>query len=165
MNCLVETLLCCDGASLHLEVIRGWQASYGFLVRDHIGTFVFAESGGMDITTNYIAEFLACIRDLDCAIEHQELRVILQNDSKACITAFMSQKLPWNICGRWKNICCKLHTIHFRHTYREANFSADYFKKKGVSLQKGQEIAFNSRPNNLVRLEFPNTTYIRFTRE
>ncbi|XP_026452010.1 uncharacterized protein LOC113352401 [Papaver somniferum] len=59
-----ELLLCCDGAS------RGnpGNADYGFVVRNHVGAFIFAESGGLGITTNYVEEFISCIKALEWAV-------------------------------------------------------------------------------------------------
>ncbi|XP_026459417.1 uncharacterized protein LOC113360085 [Papaver somniferum] len=59
-----DILLCCDGAS------RGnpGTAGYGFIARNQYEDFVIAESGGLGVTTNYVAEFYASIRSMEWAI-------------------------------------------------------------------------------------------------
>ncbi|XP_026455155.1 uncharacterized protein LOC113356274 [Papaver somniferum] len=128
-----ELLLCCDGAS------RGnpGTAGYGFIVRNYIGAFIFAESGGLGITTNYVAEFILCIKAMEWAVENQNVRLILQSDSKTCIITLKQQKISWFFLARWQKVMAGIHSISFNHVYREINFSADHFAKKGVHLQKG----------------------------
>ncbi|XP_026433054.1 uncharacterized protein LOC113330462 [Papaver somniferum] len=78
-----ELLLCCDGDA------RGnpGNAGYGFVVRNHVGAFIFAESGGLGITTNYVAEFISCIKALEWAVEKQSFHLIMQSDSSMCVKA------------------------------------------------------------------------------
>ncbi|XP_026458765.1 uncharacterized protein LOC113359325 [Papaver somniferum] len=146
-----ELILCCDEAS------RGnpGNAEYGFIARNHLGSFVFAETGGLGVTTNYVAEFMANIRTLEWAFENQKFKLILESDSKTCITSLIQQKIPWFLLARWRRILAGFPSISYRHVYREVNFSADHFAKKGVHLQKGQIIAFINKPSNLAFLEFP----------
>ncbi|XP_026436585.1 uncharacterized protein LOC113334574 [Papaver somniferum] len=75
-----ELSLCCDGAS------RGNPGSegYGFVVRNHVGAFIFAESGGLGITTNYVSEFISCIKALEWAVEHLSFKLVLQSNSSMC---------------------------------------------------------------------------------
>ncbi|XP_026450722.1 uncharacterized protein LOC113350825 [Papaver somniferum] len=153
-----DLLLCCDGAA------RGnpGNAGYGFVVRNHVGAFIFAESGGLGITTNYVAEFISCIKALEWEVEQQSVQLILQSDSSMCVTALQKQKLHWLLLARWQKIMDSIYSITFRHAYREVNFSADHFAKKGTRLQKGQIMSFNERPSNLQRLESPGQPYYRF---
>ncbi|XP_026399050.1 uncharacterized protein LOC113294893 [Papaver somniferum] len=95
-----ETLLCCDGSS------RGnpGQAGYGFVVRIHTGVFVYAESGGLGILSNFIAKFIACVSAMEWAINNQRYKVILQTDSKACVVALMNNKIPWFLVARCREL-------------------------------------------------------------
>ncbi|XP_026428348.1 uncharacterized protein LOC113324243 [Papaver somniferum] len=153
-----ETILCCDGAS------RGnpGKAGYGFVVRNHIGNFVYAESGGLGVLANYIAEFIASIRALEWALENQNFKIIPQTDSKACATTLLNKKIPWFLMARWQRVISGLHSISVRHAYREANFSADHFVKKGMHLPKGIIQNFRERPSSLSQMEFPDMPYYRF---
>ncbi|XP_026377976.1 uncharacterized protein LOC113272340 [Papaver somniferum] len=56
-----DILLCCDGAS------RGnpGYAGYRFIARDSIGNFVTAESGGLGITTNFVAEIIGDVSSIE----------------------------------------------------------------------------------------------------
>ncbi|XP_026399287.1 uncharacterized protein LOC113295153 [Papaver somniferum] len=154
----MELLLYCDGAS------RGnpGNVGYGFIVRNHFGAFIFAESGGLGVTSNCVAEFISCIKALEWAVENQSFRLILQSDSKTCIIALQQQKIPWFLLARWQQVMASIHSISFNHVSREVNFSADHFAKKGVHLQKGQCLTFNEKPSSLTCLEFPDQPYYRF---
>ncbi|XP_026398762.1 uncharacterized protein LOC113294590 [Papaver somniferum] len=106
-----EILLCCDGASRDNPDIAG----YGFVVRNQYGDFVFAESGGLGVTTNYVAAFIASVRALEWAIKHQKYKIILQSDSKACIHSLMQQKIPWFLLARWQRMQDNVLSISYRH--------------------------------------------------
>ncbi|XP_026459775.1 uncharacterized protein LOC113360481 [Papaver somniferum] len=126
-----ELLLCCDGAS------RGnpGNAGYGFVARNHSGMFVFAESGGLGFTSNYVAEYMANIRAMEWAVENQHFKLIIQSDSKDCITSLKHDKIPWFLLARWQRILSYSPTISYRHVFREINFSADHFAKEGLCRQ------------------------------
>ncbi|XP_026410895.1 uncharacterized protein LOC113306135 [Papaver somniferum] len=153
-----ELLLCCDGASRGNPGIAG----YGFVVRNHFGSFIFAESGGLGITTNYVAEFISCIKALEWAVECLSFKLVLQSDSSMCVKALQQNKIPWFLLARWQRIMASIQSITFKHAYREINFSADHFAKKGASLQKGQTLSFNDKPSSLQRMENPGQPYYRF---
>ncbi|XP_026435168.1 uncharacterized protein LOC113332883 [Papaver somniferum] len=142
-----ETLLCRDGA------FRGnpGQAGYGFIVRNHIGNVVYAES-----------EFISSIRALEWALENQKFKIIMQTDSKACATTLLNKNIPWFLMARWQRVLSGLHSISIRHAYREANFSADHFAKKGVHLPKDIIQNYRERPSSLSQMEFPDRPYYRF---
>ncbi|XP_026420221.1 uncharacterized protein LOC113316218 [Papaver somniferum] len=135
-----ELLLCCDGASRGNLGIAG----YGFIVRNSAGVFVYTETGGLGIVSNYVAKFIASIRALEWALENQKTKVILQSDSKACIISLIQQRIPWFLLVRWQKIINNSLSFSFRHAYRETNFSADHFAKKGVYLMKGQRLCFDN---------------------
>ncbi|XP_026420220.1 uncharacterized protein LOC113316217 [Papaver somniferum] len=151
-------LFCCDGAS------RGnpGNAGYGFIVRDNSGSFITAECGGLGISTNFIAEIMGALCAMEWDVLNQKEKIIINSDSTAAISAFMKNKLPWFVWNRWKFVSAKLRHIHFNHVYREVNFSADFFAKKGVHLPKGQVMKFSARPSNMLRMEWPESTYYRF---
>ncbi|XP_026383544.1 uncharacterized protein LOC113279042 [Papaver somniferum] len=58
-----ELLICCDGASIG----NPGMPAYGFVIRDHMCAFIFAESRGLGVASNYVAEFFASIRGLEWA--------------------------------------------------------------------------------------------------
>ncbi|XP_026436161.1 uncharacterized protein LOC113334026 [Papaver somniferum] len=153
-----EILMCCDGASRGNPGLAG----YGFIFRNNSGDFVFAEYGGLGIVTNYIDEFIASIRALEWEVENQWFKVILQSDSKDCITSLTSHQIPWFLIARWQRIVAGMLLISYRHVYRETNFSADHFAKKGVHLQKGQTLNYKDRPACLTRMETPDQSYYKF---
>ncbi|XP_026378740.1 uncharacterized protein LOC113273196 [Papaver somniferum] len=152
------TLLCCDGAS------RGnlGNSGYGFIIRDHTGQFIAAESGGLGVTTNFVAEIMGTLCALEWAVKHNNLQVIVNTDSNAAMSVFSNNKLPWFVWARWKLGCKTLRKIHFNHVYREINFSADFFAKKECHLLRGKVLQFSSRPINMQRTEFPGLPYFRF---
>ncbi|XP_026399738.1 uncharacterized protein LOC113295620 [Papaver somniferum] len=152
------TLLCCDGASRENPGCAG----YGFVARDSYGNFLIAESGGLGITTNFVAEILGTISALEWAVINFKDKLIINSDSIAAINAFMKNNLPWFVLSRWILICKKVKYIHFNHVYIEVNFYADFFANKGVFLDKGKTLKKFTRPPNMPRMEFPGNTYYRF---
>ncbi|XP_026450792.1 uncharacterized protein LOC113350904 [Papaver somniferum] len=147
----LDKIFCCDGAS------RGNPgcAGYGFIARDYASNFIAAESGGLGISTNFIAEIMGIICALEWAVQNSKEEVIINPDSTTAIRAFMRNNFPWYVWNRWKYICRKIKSIHFNHVYREVNFSADFFAKKGVHLPKGEVIKFATRPSQMHIMEFP----------
>lgn len=75
---------------VHLE---GIQACRDMVLLSEIIRDIVAESGGLGVTTNFIAEIMSTIRALEWAVEHQKLKVIMNYDSSATVTAFTNQKL------------------------------------------------------------------------
>ncbi|XP_026444797.1 uncharacterized protein LOC113345202 [Papaver somniferum] len=126
--------LCCDGASRGNSGISG----YGFVIRNLSGQFMAAERGGLGITTNFVVEVMGSLYALEWAVQHNKFQVIVNSDSKATISVFSNNNLPWVVLVIWKLVCTVLKKIHFNHVYREINFSADFFAKKGCHLQEGK---------------------------
>ncbi|XP_026459448.1 uncharacterized protein LOC113360119 [Papaver somniferum] len=153
-----STFICCDGASRR----NPDNAGYGFIARDSACNFLTAESGGLGNSTNFVAEIIGTINALEWAVKELKNKVIINSDSKEAVYAFSKNKLPWFIWNRWIHVCSKISSIHFNHVYREINFSADFFAKKGLLLAKGQVLKFNERPSNMQRMEFPGLTYYKF---
>ncbi|XP_026416724.1 uncharacterized protein LOC113312186 [Papaver somniferum] len=83
-------LLCCDGASQGNLGCAG----YGFIARDSEGKFIFAESVGLGISTNFVVEVLSVIGALEWAVQNSETNVDINSDSTAAIAAFTKNKLP-----------------------------------------------------------------------
>ncbi|XP_026458646.1 uncharacterized protein LOC113359187 [Papaver somniferum] len=81
---------------------------------------IFAESGGLGITTNYVAEFISCIKDLEWAVEHLSFELVLQSDSSMCAKALQQKNIPWFLLARWQRIMASIHSITFKHAYRES---------------------------------------------
>ncbi|XP_026452252.1 uncharacterized protein LOC113352669 [Papaver somniferum] len=124
--------------------------------------FIAAESGGLGITTNFVAEVMGTLCALEWAVQHNKCQVIVNSDSKEAISVFSNNNLPWFVLVRWKLVCSVLRKIHFNHVYTEINFSVDFFAKKGCHLQRGQVLKFSDRPSNMQRMEFPGVPYYRF---
>ncbi|XP_026435849.1 uncharacterized protein LOC113333641 [Papaver somniferum] len=89
-------LLCCDGASRGNPGISG----YGFVIRDCYGHFIAAESGGPGITTNFLDEVMGTLCALEWAVQHNQLQVIVNADSKDSIEVFSNNNLPWFALSR-----------------------------------------------------------------
>ncbi|XP_026417291.1 uncharacterized protein LOC113312772 [Papaver somniferum] len=125
-------LFCCDGAS------RGnpGNAGYGFIVKDNSGSFITAESGGLGISTNFIAKIMGALCAMEWVVLNQKEKIIINSDSTAAISAFMKNKLSWFVWNRWKFVSAKLKHIHFNHVYREVNFSAAFLLKKVFIFQR-----------------------------
>ncbi|XP_026419794.1 uncharacterized protein LOC113315728 [Papaver somniferum] len=128
-----QTLICCDGASR----VNPGASGFGFVCRGARGEFVYAESRGLGIATNFIAEIMAIIGAAEWAVENNRFDICIQSNSSATIKAYTSGKLPWIIQARWCRIKKILGRIQFVHSMREINFTADDMAKKGAGLGRG----------------------------
>ncbi|KAI3979202.1 hypothetical protein MKX01_017027 [Papaver californicum] len=79
-----QILLCCDGSS------RGNPGKEGFVTigRCHEGVFVYTVSGGLWITTNYIAEIMAGVNADEWVVKVGLTGNLISSDSKTSIKAF-----------------------------------------------------------------------------
>ncbi|XP_026451377.1 uncharacterized protein LOC113351649 [Papaver somniferum] len=155
---LNQVLICCDGASKGNPGSSGC----GFVRRSNTGGYLGAVAGGLGVATNSIAEVMALICAGEWAIRRQYFNVCFSLDSKAVLQAFSSGKIPWMVINRWKRIMVKLHSISFRHSYREIIFSADKMAKRGSSLRRGEVMIYNEKLGFLGALECENQSYFRF---
>lgn len=91
-----QTLICCDGAS------RGnlGAARFGFVCIGEKGEFIYAESRGLGITTNFIAEIVDSIGAAEWAVKNNMFDICIQSDSNAAITTCTYGKPPWIIQAR-----------------------------------------------------------------
>ncbi|XP_026420132.1 uncharacterized protein LOC113316125 [Papaver somniferum] len=154
-----QILLCCDGATRN----NPGEAGYGFVGRDSYGTVLIAVAGGMGIATNFMAEVYAIINACEWAISKGFLKVCIRSDSKAAITSFSVNRIPWYVLTRWNRITEMLISCQFIHSYREVNFSADDLAKRRALLLRGGKNIFLSRPPFMSNMENPNITYYRFS--
>ncbi|XP_026452755.1 uncharacterized protein LOC113353326 [Papaver somniferum] len=150
-----QTLICCDGAAKG----NPGAAGIGFIGRKSDGSCLGAGSGGLGISTNYIAEVMALVAAGEWAVSKHLLNVIFSLDSKAVIMAFSSDKIPWIVRNRWRRVVSSLGTITFRHSYREVNFSADSLAKKETTLNRGEVILYDGRPTFLGIIEQEDSHY------
>ncbi|XP_026428508.1 uncharacterized protein LOC113324404 [Papaver somniferum] len=152
-----KLLLCCDGAS------RGNPgcAGYGIMGRINTEEFLIAISGGLGISTNYYVEMFAILMAGEWEIHHGFNDLVFRTDSKAAISAFQSNKLPWFAVTRWEKICAAVFAWSFKHSYREVSLSADTMAKRGAMLRRGEQRIFESKPSFLRCLENPDQVYFR----
>ncbi|XP_026459842.1 uncharacterized protein LOC113360555 [Papaver somniferum] len=80
-----QILICCDGAANG----NPGQAGVGFIGRDYEGRYVGATSGGLGISTNYVAEVMTLIIAGEWAVRSGFMDVCLSLDSKAMIMALL----------------------------------------------------------------------------
>ncbi|XP_026398784.1 uncharacterized protein LOC113294614 [Papaver somniferum] len=159
--CLPEVnqiLICCDGAS------RGnpRAAGMGFVCRGENGEFIYAESRGLGIATNIIAEIMAIIGAAEWAVENNRFNLCIQSDSNAAITAYTSEKIPLIVQARWQRIKLLFRRIQIFHSTREINFTTDVMAKKGACLSRGIRQKYTTKPRFLPSLEMPDKIYYRF---
>ncbi|XP_026399762.1 uncharacterized protein LOC113295646 [Papaver somniferum] len=136
-------------------------AGFGVVIRDHLSQVLGVITGGIGITTNYIAEVYAIISAVELAVEWKVHNVILNSDSKTVITKFENNKMPWFVKMRWQKEIRHIQSIIFLHSYRETNFATDTAAKKGARLAAGKRQVYYGRPNFLARVEQPNVEYYR----
>ncbi|XP_026410552.1 uncharacterized protein LOC113305738 [Papaver somniferum] len=121
-------LICCDEASKGNPSAAG----YGFVARNDIVEFLVSLEGGVYVSTNFFAEFMAVICAGEWAIQNDHLEACFRSDSKAAVLAFKNRKLPWFIGAIWNKVCDGLHDYEVGHSYMEVNFSADKLEKQGI---------------------------------
>ncbi|XP_026436151.1 uncharacterized protein LOC113334014 [Papaver somniferum] len=79
--------------------LAAWKglAGFGVVVRDHLCQVICTLTGGLGITTNYIAEVFAITCAAELAVEWKLGNIILISDSQTVINEFTSGKIPWFI--------------------------------------------------------------------
>ncbi|XP_026383656.1 uncharacterized protein LOC113279166 [Papaver somniferum] len=153
------TLFCCDGASFGNPGLAG----FGVVVRDHLCQVICTLTGGLGITTNYIAEVFVVTCAAELVVEWKLGSIIISSDSQKVINEFTSSKIPWFIKMRWRRAASQLMSIRFCHCYRETNFSADVVAKNGAQLRAGERQLYMGRPPLLTRIELAGINYYRFS--
>ncbi|KAL5700257.1 hypothetical protein ACHQM5_025728 [Ranunculus cassubicifolius] len=135
----------------------------GVVFRKQDGEVTLVLEKGLGITTNFMAECWAILLAAEQAFIQGWLRLWIVSDSQAAVAAFMSERLPWLVKGRWT--ICKRKMLHIRisHIFRKWNFAADMVSKHGVGLQEGTLVLTTQRPSWLGCIESPFCTYYRFS--
>ncbi|XP_026416501.1 uncharacterized protein LOC113311934 [Papaver somniferum] len=152
------TMFCCDGSSFG----NPGAAGLGVVVRNYLCQVIGALSGGISITTNFVAENYAVFCAVELAGEWELQNIIICSDSKTIIEGFIKGQTPWFIRMRWKKAVSRVSSIIFQHCFRETNFSVDTTAKRGARLAAGERQLILGRPNFLIRVEMPNVEYFRF---
>ncbi|XP_026459848.1 uncharacterized protein LOC113360563 [Papaver somniferum] len=151
-------LFCCDGAAFG----NPGNAWFGIITRSHDCQVLGTISGGLVVTTNYIAEVMAVVCAIEWAITLSCRNILINSDSQSVVTDFKSGNIPLFIKARWLRACQYLYEILYIHCYREINFSADSLAKEGARLNLGERIQHAGRPSSLSNIEMPDTIYYRF---
>ncbi|XP_026428417.1 uncharacterized protein LOC113324314 [Papaver somniferum] len=86
-----QTLICCHGTSKGNPGL----ARISFVARNHYGEHMGSASGGLGISTNYLAEVMALIIAGEWEMSKGLLNVCFSSDFKALIMAFLNDKIPW----------------------------------------------------------------------
>ncbi|XP_026459106.1 uncharacterized protein LOC113359736 [Papaver somniferum] len=141
----------------HLEIISA--VGFGVVIRDHLCQVLGVISGGIGIAINYIAEIYAIICAVELAVERQIQEVILNSYSKTVVTEFAGNIMPWFFKMRWNKEIVKIHSLWFRHSFRETNFSTDTAAKKGALLAAGQREIYCGRSKDSSQTNTHRTTY------
>ncbi|KAI3982230.1 hypothetical protein MKX01_028360, partial [Papaver californicum] len=76
-------LFCCDGASMG----NPGNAGFGIIALSQDSQVVGTISGGLGITTNYIAEVMDVIWAIEWAVSLRFRKIIINSDSKSVINA------------------------------------------------------------------------------
>lgn len=153
-----ELLLCCDGASSG----NPGNAGAGNVARGPDCSVLGAQSLGLGVNTNYMAEIYAAISGLEWSVQWGFRRVLVRTDSASVVQAFINGSIPWFVRQRWLAACASYDSIRFEHAYREINFAADTMAKRGCNLALGITESYVGRPSFLHSVEGPGSTYYRF---
>ncbi|XP_026435147.1 uncharacterized protein LOC113332862 [Papaver somniferum] len=124
-------------------------AGFGIIARSNSCEVIGTVSGGLGISTNYIAETLAIIWAIEWAGKLQCYKIIIRSDSKTVVEDFIRGEVPWCFKSRWIKACKALTEINYEHCYMEINFTADDLAKRGPKLQVGQVIQYIGRSPSL----------------
>ncbi|XP_026416492.1 uncharacterized protein LOC113311922 [Papaver somniferum] len=152
-------MFCCDGSSFG----NTGKAGFGVVIRDHVCQVVGVMTGGLGITTNYVAENYVVVCAAELAVEWKMQNIIVCSDSKSVLENFARNQAPWFVRVRWQKAIKNLSSVIFQHQLREVNFSADNAAKKGANLGAGERQVFIGRPTFLPRIEMKGVTYYKFS--
>ncbi|XP_026428587.1 uncharacterized protein LOC113324482 [Papaver somniferum] len=128
-----QILICCDGASKG----NPGNVGVGFIDRNQQGDCMGASTGGLGVTSNYIAEIMDVIIAGEWAVKKRFTEVCFCLDSSAVLKSFINSNIPWIVRNRWNNLKKSICNITFKRSYREINFSVDKMAKNGVLLARG----------------------------
>ncbi|XP_026417070.1 uncharacterized protein LOC113312537 [Papaver somniferum] len=102
-------LFCCDGAAVGNPCMEG----FGIIARSNSCEVIRTVSGGLGISTNYIAETLAIIWAIEWAGKLQCYKIIIRSDSKTVVEDFIRGEVPWCFESRWIKAFKALTGIHY----------------------------------------------------
>ncbi|XP_026399720.1 uncharacterized protein LOC113295603 [Papaver somniferum] len=155
-----ELMLCCDGAARGNPV----RAGAGVVVRDANAVVVGAMSVGFGVQTNYLAEVFCVIVVLEWASKFGVGKICIRTDSMSAVLVYSGDinGIPWFLRPRWVAVKSRYNSIRFVHTYREANFAANYMAKRGCLLEEGEGLSYDNKPDFILSIELPNVTYFGF---
>ncbi|XP_026383854.1 uncharacterized protein LOC113279375 [Papaver somniferum] len=137
-----QVLICYDGASRRNPGLAG----YGFVYRSSSGEFIYAESTGIGIASNFLAEIMEVIGSAEWAVQNGKLNIIICSNSYVVVQAYMTGKLPWFFQVRWERIRSSLNNVQVDHNVREINFIDDSFAKRGAGLERVYARGINISP-------------------
>lgn len=113
------------------------RASFGGLLRDHSGAFIFGFFGAAGHTTILQAELLGLLHGLQCCWERGFRRVVCYSDSLQVIQLVQEGVQPRhhfsNEVHAIRGLIAREWECQIFHTLREGNQCADFFAKKGVA--------------------------------
>ncbi|XP_026410816.1 uncharacterized protein LOC113306045 [Papaver somniferum] len=98
---------------------------------------------------------------VELAVEWHIQDIIINLDSKTMVNEFAENRMPWFVKMRWNKAIAKIHSIQFRHSFRETNLSADAAAKKRSSTGSGSKINLLWKTMFLSRIELPDIAYYR----
>ncbi|KAF6153104.1 hypothetical protein GIB67_034826 [Kingdonia uniflora] len=120
--------------ALPFSTISGLQEIRYFMMKEsYTGAMEAVQTQNLGMTTSYMAE---CSGILSAAISAEEkgwhnLNII--SDSKAAVSAFNNNCMPWQMHSQWGYVKDRLN-ISLQHSWREANFNADTSANKACYL-------------------------------
>ncbi|XP_026428897.1 uncharacterized protein LOC113324823 [Papaver somniferum] len=153
-----EIMICCDGTSLG----NPGQAGAGVTFCDANAAVLGVLCAGLGWKTNYYVEVCDVIYAVMLAKRWNVRNICVQSDSMSCIQAFQKGELPWMLVQKWRLAKNFYNNIHYIHSYREANFSADALAKQACLLVEDIFEFYEGRPCFILYVEWPGEVYYRF---
>jgi len=140
---------------------------FGFVFRDHKATFLgaFSQNGGY--ATPLEAEFCACMKAIEKALDLNFTSLVLEFDSLGVIKALKnSEGVPWKMAARWHN--CKQILSQFigsfSHVPKDGNMVVDALAKNGQALAMHSSQWWPSPPLFLSQLLYRDSLDLSFSR-
>ncbi|KAI3910876.1 hypothetical protein MKW98_022563 [Papaver atlanticum] len=120
-------------------------------MRDCLGSFIYAESGGIGVASNFVAEIFAIVRTVEWAVQSGKVKLVMQSDSKTVISMFQFQSrcLPWYIKQDGLEAVLGSRLFYSIMLIERSISQLASLQKKGSHLSRGQIRHFHSHPYDL----------------
>jgi ribonuclease HI len=139
----------------------------GDLIRASMGNFLVGFTVFAGIACNLLPELLAMAKGLKLAWDRGYRKIICHSDSKDALRLLFANQVGSHkyraLIFEIRELLSRDWTVRIEHTFREANFCADFMAKFATSCDNGLMI-WDEPPQGLQQLLLANIMGISFPR-